>query len=105
VKVARATARVIVTTKAKTYEVTRPVTGEKIGTISEVTWVLAQGENSLYIQGKGAPDFRTPKFDYKPAAANYYTKDDVGYDYSGLWEGYQEVNTKKISGTEVPELF
>lgn len=104
VKVARATARVIVTTKAKTYEVTRPVTGEKIGTISEVTWVLAQGENSLYIQGKGAPDFRTPKFDYKPAAANYYTKDDVGYDYSGLWEGYQEVNTKKISGTEVPEL-
>ncbi len=104
VKVARAAARVIVTTKSKTYEVRRPITGEKIGTISDVKWVLAQGENSFYIQGKGAPDFKTPKFDYKPDASNYYTKNDVGYDYSGLWEGYQEVSSKKISGTAVPEL-
>ncbi len=104
VTVARAAARVIVTTKAKTYEVKRPITGEKIGTVSEVKWVLAQGENSFFIQGKPAPDFKTPKFDYKPDASNYYTKSDVGYDYSGLWEGYQAPDSKKIGGTEVPDL-
>ncbi len=104
VTVARAAARVIVTTKAKTYEVKRPVTNEKIGTVSEVKWVLAQGENSFYIQGKPGPEFKTPKFDFKPEASNYYTKADVGYDYSGLWENYQAEGTKKIGGTEVPEL-
>lgn len=100
VKVSRATARVMVTTAKDTYEVKRPITNEVIGTVSDVKWVLAQGENSFYIQRKG--DYKTPKYDFKPLADDYYTTNDTGYDYSGLWEDYNA--SHKINGTTVPTL-
>lgn len=100
VKVSRAAARVMVTTAKNTYDVKRPITNEVIGKVSDIKWVLAQGENSFYIQRKG--DYKTPKYDFKPLANNYYTTNDTGYDYSGLWEDYNA--SQKINGTAVPTL-
>lgn len=102
IKVERASARVMVTTKADSYKVTRPVTDEEIGTVTDVKWVLAQGEDSFYLQRKA--NFETPKYAFKPTNDDYYTPAPVGYDYSGLWEEYKDAASKQISGTAVPPL-
>ncbi|MBR8732414.1 Minor fimbrium subunit Mfa1 [Porphyromonas levii] len=99
VTVSRAVARVMVTSKEDTY-VVKSTSGEKLGTVSDIKWVLAQGENSLYIQRNAK--YRTPKYDFKPQKTDYYTTKDNGYDYSGLWEDFSEDDA--INGTKVPPL-
>ena len=97
VKVERASARVMVTTDSTTYKVN---SGKVVvGTVSDITWVLAQGENSLFVQHKA--DYMTPNYAWIPGTDADYYKDAGGkYDYSGLFEN----NTNKKGGTDVPTL-
>lgn len=97
VKVERASARVMVTTDQTTYDVKSG--NVVVGTVSDITWVLAQGENSLFVQHKA--DYMTPNYAWKPGTdADYYTNAGGKYDYSGLFEN----NTNKKGGTDVPTL-
>ncbi len=97
VKVERAVARVMITTKQISYDVMSGAT--KVGTVSDITWVLAQGENSLYIQRKS--DYMSPSYGWKPADdAAYYANAGSMYDYSGLFEN----KTNKQGGTTIPTL-
>ena len=97
VKVERASARVMVTTDQTTYDVKSG--NVVVGTVSDITWVLAQGENSLFVQHKA--DYMTPNYAWKPGTdADYYTNAGSKYDYSGLFEK----NTNKKGGTDVPTL-
>ena len=98
VKVERASARVMVTTDQTTYDVKSG--NVVVGTVSDITWVLAQGENSLFVQHKA--DYMTPNYAWKPETDSVYYKDAGGkYDYSGLFENK---NNKK-GGTTVPTLL
>ncbi len=96
--VERAVARVMVTTKENTYNVPDPNTNgaTSLGTISNITWVVAQGENKLYIQRKS--NWNTPSFDWVPSGSDYITQAADRYDYSGLFENYG----KGFGGTTVP---
>lgn len=97
VKVERVSARVMVTTDKTTYDVQSG--SVVVGTVSDITWVLAQGENSLFVQRKA--DYMTPNYAWKPGTdADYYTNAGGKYDYSGLFEN----NTNKKGGTDVPQL-
>ena len=99
VKVERVSARVMVTTDKTTYQVKSGTV--VVGTVSDITWVLAQGENSLFVQHKA--DYMTPNYAWKPRTdADYYTNAGGKYDYSGLFENY--VATPKFGGTTVPTL-
>lgn len=84
--VERAVARVMVSTAATTY-IVPSAGGSPLGEISDIRWVLAQGENSLYIQRKA--DYATPNFGFIPADASAYAAQaGEKYDYSGLFENY-----------------
>ena len=103
INVERAVARVMVTTASTTYPVSSLTDGTVIGQVSDITWVLAQGENSLYIQRK--EDWATPNFGWIPTTnAEYW--DATGaidkYDYSGLFENYDAAT--QFGGTNVPTL-
>ncbi len=103
INVERAVARVMVTTAQTTYPVSSLTDGTLIGEVSNITWVLAQGENSLYIQRK--EDWATPNFGWIPTTnAEYW--DATGaidkYDYSGLFENYDAAT--QFGGTTVPTL-
>ncbi|RNC65386.1 Mfa1 family fimbria major subunit [Proteiniphilum sp. X52] len=97
VNVKRTVARVMVTTTTTSYEV-KASNGTITGTVSDITWVLAQGENSLFLQQKAG--LETPQYTFKPTATDYYTTGDNGYDYSGLFEA----QGNKLGGTDVPTL-
>lgn len=100
-EVERAVARVMVTTAATTYNVPSASGGASIGTISEITWVLAQGENSLFIQRKN--DWATPNYGWIPTTnADYWGEAGDNYDYSGLFENYDAAT--QFGGTAVPTL-
>jgi len=97
VKVERAVARVMVTTDSTTYDVKSG--NVVVGTVSDITWVLAQGENSLFVQHKA--DYMTPNYNWIPTNDSvYYADASAKYDYSGLFEN----NTNKKGGTDVPTL-
>lgn len=106
IEVKRVVARVMVTTKADTYEV-KAFDGTLLGTVKDITWVLAQGENSFYIQQNA--DKKSPKYDWVPVFdpttdPNYYYQalpHDNGYDYSGLFENHDN-GTQHFGGTIVP---
>lgn len=97
-EVERSVARVVVTQAQDTYNVPSAQGGTVLGTISEVTWVLAQGENALFVQRKG--NWETPSYGWIPSAATYNTEAKDRYDYSGLFENYNK-NTG-LGGTPVP---
>ena len=101
VQVQRAVARVMVTTAATSFDV-KSSTGTLLGTVSNITWVLAQGEKSLYVQQNSG--FTTPNFAWVPAStggdADYITKAGSKYDYSGLFEN----QGTGFGGTTVPTL-
>ena len=103
VQVQRAVGRVMVTTADTSYPVTSDPTsttkGLTIGTISNISWVLAQGENSLFVQQNSA--FTTPNSTWVPAS-DYITNAGNKYDYSGLFEN--DDATTKFGGTTVPTL-
>lgn len=108
-EVIRSVARVMVTSTATTYDIKgdNPTTVElendyTIATVSEIKYVVAQGEHGLYFQMKN--DYKTPAYDYvstyqvdqvTPAATEALQK----YDYRGLWKN--QVATG-ISGLTVP---
>lgn len=117
-EVQRAVARVFVTTKAGSYTVktNNPETGalDVDVKISDLTYVVAQGENKLYfLQKKQDPAntegaaFTTPAFGQIPSNDNYWTYDfhtsykNVGahYDYSGLWKSTATGNSKGLEVT------
>lgn len=107
IEVERAVARVMVTKSRTTDDYTIPSAdgGTPIGTLSDVRWVLSQGENSLFVQRK--VDWATPNYDWVPATmAHFYDQTtvsaDQNYDYSGLFEGY--VAAPGYGGTTVPAL-
>lgn len=99
VQVERAVARVMVTTAAQTYEIKSGA--DLLGTISNITWVLAQGENSVYIQRKS--DYVTPNYGWIPTTnAEYFGNAGNKYDYSGLFEEYN--GSALFGGTPVPTM-
>lgn len=103
VNVERAVARVMITIADNFTSEIKSSTGVTIGAVSNVKWVLAQGENSLYIQK--AANYETPAYTYIPTTANdYWTTSTAAdsYDYSGLFENY--VVAPGFGGTTVPTL-
>ncbi|MBR8785634.1 Minor fimbrium subunit Mfa1 [Porphyromonas levii] len=99
VKVKRAVARVMVTTTEKEYKIKDKNTGAVLGSISDINWVLGQGEASLYLMQKSS--LETPNYsfvtssDVNPTSNEY--KNAVGkYDYSGLWRGKDNEGIKGI---------
>ena len=101
VTVQRAVARVLVTSDKESYEIkgddptTTDVETEEAGnavvlaTISNLTYVVAQGESSLYLnqQESGNPNYayKTPNSTYLSTEANYDATVYDKYDYTGLW--------------------
>lgn len=98
VQVQRAVARVMITSEQETYNVN--FGAGKVGTISEITWTLAQGENSLYLLQK--TDFTTPASQFIPTDSTYRTDASTYYDYSGLFKEYNPVT--KRGGVPVATL-
>lgn len=89
----------MVTTAAPTYEIKSGA--DLLGTISNITWVLAQGENSVYIQRKS--DYVTPNYGWIPTTnAEYFGNAGNKYDYSGLFEEYN--GSALFGGTPVPTM-
>jgi len=101
VTVQRAVARVLVTSDKDTYEIkgddptTEAVETEDAGnavvlaTISNLTYVVAQGESSLYLNQQESGDqayaYKTPNSTYKSTEENYDASVYGKYDYTGLW--------------------
>jgi hypothetical protein len=104
VQVQRAVARVMVTTAPDSYQV-KSSTGTVLGTVSDIKWALAQGENSLFVQQNSG--YTTPYSAWVPAStggdADYINKAGGKYDYSGLFENPASA-PETISGTTVPTL-
>ncbi len=99
VSVERAVARVMVTTASDTYQIKSG--SDVLGTISNITWVLAQGENSLYVQRKA--DWTTPNYGWVPADnTEYIASAQSKYDYSGLFESYDAAT--QFGGTAVATM-
>ncbi|MBN9300900.1 Mfa1 family fimbria major subunit, partial [Dysgonomonas mossii] len=103
--VERTVGRVMVSTEGLTYDVPAGNGSTILGTISEIKWVLAQGESSLYLQRKA--DFATPNFGWVPTTdAQYWGTEITGssskYDYSGLFEEYDP--TTQFGGTNVATM-
>lgn len=65
------------------------------GYVSDVTWAIAQGENSLFVQQK--TDFVTPNYDWV-TSGDFYSAAAAKYDYAGLFENLNNKN----GGTDVP---
>lgn len=100
-QVERAVARVMVTIKeAATYSIPDPNSNgaTSLGTLTDITWVVAQGENSLYVQRK--IDWNTPNYTWVPGVSgnDFITQAGDKYDYSGLFEN----KDNKFGGTNVP---
>lgn len=121
VTVQRAVARVLVTSDATSYDVkgddptTSAVESEADGnavvlaTIDNLTYVVAQGESSLYFNQQNSDNptnyqYKTPNSTYIPTgtaddpAANYGAAQYAMYDYTGLWRKHDN----KLGGYDVP---
>ncbi len=121
VTVQRAVARVLVTSDATSYEVkgddptTPAVESEADGnavvlaTIDNLTYVVAQGESSLYFNQQDSDNptnyqYKTPNSTYIPTgtaddpASDYDATVYQKYDYTGLWRKH----SNKLGGYDVP---
>lgn len=116
VTVQRAVARVLVSKTTETYEISgkkpgsvNPATDPDVvlGTITDVNFVVGQGESRLYftqqLSGDNAFAFKTPASDFVPAGNTYNTNGGADadkaaeyYDYVGLWKGNQNVGIKGL---------
>ena len=105
--VERMVARAMVTIKdtpINGFSIPDPNNGAtSLGALTDITWVLAQGEKSLFVQRKADNpwEWATPSWDWVPGdgAANYYTEAGDKYDYSGLFEA----QGTGFGGTTVPK--
>lgn len=114
--VKRAVARVLVTTSATSFDIKgmNPTSmTEEAGAIkvSDLTYVVGQGENKFYFLQKdnGGNDgaaFTTPAFAQVPSSTDdyftaayqtVYTNVGKHYDYSGLWKNTATGNVKGVS--------
>ena len=115
--VQRAVARVLVSTTATSFDLKgiNPNDGSTENDaikVSDLTYVVGQGENKFYfLQKEQSPAntvgaaFTTPAFAQVPTNADYWTTDfqtsynNVGknYDYSGLWKNTATGNIKGVS--------
>ena len=108
VNVERAVARAMVTIKdvpTDGYSIPDPNNGaSSLGKLESITWVLAQGENSLFVRrkedGSNSVKWETPNFGWVPTNSDFYSQGTTNqkYDYSGLFEN----NTNGFGGTTVP---
>ena len=117
--VQRAVARVLVSTTATSFNVKgiNPNDGSTENdavVVSDLTYVVGQGENKFYFLQKdnGGTDgaaFTTPAFAQVPSNHDYWTTDfqtsyntvGANYDYSGLWKNTAGA-TAKVKGITVP---
>ncbi|WP_027325614.1 Mfa1 family fimbria major subunit [Bacteroides pyogenes] len=102
VEVKRAAARVMITTATN---ISLEIKGDNgltqtvednyvLGKISDIKYVVGQGEKNLYFQQKA--DFKSPAYD---VLSTQSSENAAKYDYSGLWKGYTDTG---ISGIPVP---
>ena len=114
--VKRAVARVLVTTAATSFDFNgvNPNNGNIIEAsaikVSNLTYVVAQGENKFYFAEHYNSSSSTPAYNfYFVPPRDYWTEDfqasyqDVGshYDYSGLWKNTAGASAK-VKGITVP---
>lgn len=85
-EVERTVARVLVTIAESFTSEIKDKAGVTLGKITTPTWVLAQGEQSLYVQRK--TNWATPEFTWIPGdgTADFEAVAGSKYDYSGLFE-------------------
>lgn len=113
VVVERSVARAMLSTKEQTYDIKAtsqigsiPV-GGVLATVSDIRWVVAQGERSQYLSKKRGTSvdntWLTPGSDFVSTNANFHSDATKYYDYAGLWEDHN-TNETAISGTKVPTL-
>lgn len=108
VNVERAVARAMVTIKdvpADGYSIPDPNNGaSSLGKLENITWVLAQGENSLFVRrkedGANSVQWETPEYGWVPTNPDFYNQGTTNqkYDYSGLFEE----KSNGFGGTSVP---
>ena len=111
VTVERSVARAMVSTKAESYEIKATTqigsiaAGQVLATVSDIRWVVAQGERKQYLsKKKGATvenNWLTPGSEFVPTSATFHTEAIKYYDYAGLWEDHTNA---AINGTKVPTL-
>lgn len=105
----RAVATVSVSTKAASYEIKGDdptqagVQNVTIATIGNLTFSEAQGEQKLYFSQQASTDagtaYKTPAYDFVPAADGDYASAKDKYEYNGLWRTNTTVtnNTKGVA--------
>ena len=111
--VKRAVARVLVTTAATSFDFkgVNPNNGNIEASaikVSNLTYVVAQGENKFYFSDDIVSRF-SPAYEIVPSNDDYWTENfqasyqDVGshYDYSGLWKNTAGASAK-VKGITVP---
>lgn len=81
ISVTRVVSRVIVTTSAATKDLYDDG-GQKIGSVSDINYSVAQGTKKIYWMGQA--DYTTFGSDYITADGSYVGQADTYYDYSGL---------------------
>lgn len=113
VTVERSVARAMVSTKAESYEIKATTligsiaAGDVLATVSDIRWVVAQGERKQYLSKKRGASvdntWLTPGSDYVSTNANFQAQATMYYDYTGLWDDHNADPTM-VSGTKVPTL-
>ena len=113
VTVERSVARAMVSTKEQTFVVKASsqigaiAAGGELATITDIRWVVAQGERRQYLSKKRGTiqenTWVTPGSDFVPTSSTFHTNATEYYDYAGLWEDHNTDPTV-ISGTQVPTL-
>ena len=97
VEVKRAVARVLLTTTAETYEVTYK-NGDKMGTIKDITYAVAQGEKSFYLMQMRDNNniIKTPAFDFVPEKDATKPENLTLASYQGMYKyyDYSDLQTK-----------
>ena len=92
VQVKRAVARVLLTTTEEIYTI-KYDDGTDMGTISNITYAVAQGEKAFYLSQKRDDEnvIHTPAYEFMPnpvsagsVKLNNYTEQAAAYDYSDL---------------------
>lgn len=106
VSVERTVARVMVSVKAETFTIKNKKGDIELGTLSDIRYVVAQGERQVFISknnGDATNTWKTPGSDFIPDASIFHTKATDFYDYAGLWEDYK-TDEKQISGTKLATI-
>ncbi len=96
VEVKRAVARILLTTTEKEYTVNFK-NGDKMGTIKNITYAVAQGEKSFYLtQMLDNKIIKTPAYDFLPVASG--SKLEVA-SYEGMYKNYDYSDLKSTVTT------